>query len=538
MPSPKDPRIRGTASCSLKNHPLPKRAIVFSDTDNDVLCVEKTLRFAGIVNKKGQFTEDAEGLGIFHTGDLVDKKNPDPAVIEYWESFRRRADLSGCQVKIVAGNHELETWQRLTQGETFGLPNKQLTRILRFIETLDLIHVEDSVLFLHGYPTLAFLRTLLHFREVTGKDPNLFNEDHFRKAFRSAEAINQYAYVQGKAGDNYILADVAEASAYYRKHGRNVVTLLRELDIHTVIHGHRPQRSGRQTDYEFAKSIPGVRMISNDTKVRIRGIGATVIRIKPREEPDIVFINTLTENKKTRSFVRGLLQAGDAVTPSLPAQPPTTPETTTSGSAEIQIAPEASTAGPTTIIETADTSPIEVEEAPELTRAQTVAAPESANEGAIEIAIAPEPSSFEPTAPPKSSKTAPVDVESAPESPPVQPMITPEPLESQLVQPADATEESPVIREPATTDPVEIAPTSRLQPEEPPDYIHTGQKTVDEISSVLPQVGASEGEGPRFPTTEGKLGYFRRPKWRRRIVAAVLAASLAGVIVYWLSDSM
>jgi len=76
------------------------------------------------------------------------------------------------------------------------------------------------------------------------------------------------------------------------------------LKIDVVIHGHRPQRSGVQVDYEFGKWIPKVRMIGNDTMVRRRGIGATVIRVTSRGALDMVFINTKTESKKLRRKVQ------------------------------------------------------------------------------------------------------------------------------------------------------------------------------------------------------------------------------------------
>jgi hypothetical protein len=60
---------------------FPARCIVFSDTDNDVNSVKNTLRFAGILDEKDELTDNLEGISIFHTGDLIDKKNPDPSVV-------------------------------------------------------------------------------------------------------------------------------------------------------------------------------------------------------------------------------------------------------------------------------------------------------------------------------------------------------------------------------------------------------------------------------------------------------------------------
>ena len=155
---------------------------------------------------------------------------------------------------------------------------KQVRWLNDFIEGLDLFYVAGPVLFMHGYPTLEFLQTLLHFKEATGKDLNCFNTDHYKKAFRSVKAMRQYAYVRENRQTNYLLYDVADASRYYKKQGRVVGAVLAQLKIGIVIHGHRPQRSGVQVDYEFGKWIPNIRMIGNDTMVRRRGIGATVIR--------------------------------------------------------------------------------------------------------------------------------------------------------------------------------------------------------------------------------------------------------------------
>ncbi len=283
---------------------FPARSIVFSDTDNDMNSVRTTLRFAGILNEAGAFKDTVEGLNIFHTGDLIDKKNPDPCVVKHWEILQQDALTRGCHVKLIAGNHEQEIWQKIRSGEKFGMRAKQVRWLNEFIEDLDLFHVAGPVLFIHGYPTLEFLQTLLHFRETTGKDINCFNREHYKKAFRSVKAMRQYAYVRENRRINYLLYDVADASRYYKKQGRVVSAVLAKLRIDTVIHGHRPQRSGVQADYEFGKWIPKVRMIGNDTMVRRRGIGATVFRVTASGALDTVFINTTTKSKKLRRKIQ------------------------------------------------------------------------------------------------------------------------------------------------------------------------------------------------------------------------------------------
>jgi hypothetical protein len=254
--------VPGKESGNLAERPdFPARSIVFSDTDNDMNSVNNTLRFTGILNGKGGLADDLEGISIFHTGDLIDKKNPDPAVVRYWQGLEKDALAKGCNVKLVVGNHEQEIWQKIRAGE-------------------------------------------LHFEEVTGKDLNCFNDDHYKKAFRSVNAMRQYAYVREGRLTNYLLYDVADASRYYKKQGRAVGAVLAQLQIDIVVHGHRPQRSGVQVDYEFGKWIPKVRMVGNDTMVRRSGIGATIIRLTSGGALDMVFINKKTESKKLRRKIQ------------------------------------------------------------------------------------------------------------------------------------------------------------------------------------------------------------------------------------------
>jgi len=295
---PKEPENRAERPA------FPARCIVFSDTDNDVNSVKNTLSFAGILDEKGEFKDNLEGITIFHTGDLIDKKNPDPSVVAYWQLLQHDALTKGCHIKLIVGNHEQEIWKKIRTGEKFGMGAKQAHWLNEFIESLDLFYVAGPVLFIHGYPTLEFLQTLLHFKKVTGKDLNCFNTDHYKKAFRSVNAMRLYAYVRENRQTNYLLYDVADASRYYKKQGRLVGAVLAQLKIDVVIHGHRPQHSGVQVDYEFGKWIPKVRMIGNDTIVRRNGIGATVIRMTSSGALDIVFINTKTKSKKLRKKVQ------------------------------------------------------------------------------------------------------------------------------------------------------------------------------------------------------------------------------------------
>ncbi|MES9946381.1 MAG: metallophosphoesterase, partial [Candidatus Thiodiazotropha sp.] len=266
------------------------RCIVLSDTENQIVSVENTLRYATIINDRGKLVDDLNGIAIIHTGDLLDKKRPDPSVVDFWRQTRRQAELNGGRVKLIIGNHEQEVWQKIEAGKKIGLGKDQLAELRLFIESLDLFHLEGGVLFIHGYPTLEFLRTLQHYCEVTGNDLNRFNSDHYEKAFKSPK----------------------NALQYYKKHGKSIDMLFKALKIEIVIHGHRPQRSGVQLDYEFRKWLPSVRMISNDTMVGRKGLGATVLRSCTDGKIDIVFINTKNKSKKQRRIISEYLGANQS----------------------------------------------------------------------------------------------------------------------------------------------------------------------------------------------------------------------------------
>jgi hypothetical protein len=91
------------------------------------------------------------------------------------------------------------------------------------------------------------------------------------------------------------------------RQGRLIANVLEQLKINVVVHGHKPQRSGRQADYEFADWIPNIRMVGNDTNVSRKGIGATVIREKSTGTFDVVFINSKTASDELRTEVRETL---------------------------------------------------------------------------------------------------------------------------------------------------------------------------------------------------------------------------------------
>jgi len=292
------------------------RIITFSDTDNDTECVSKTLEFAEIVNADGVLAEDLAGLSIVHTGDILDKKAPNFEVSEYWSQLETQVSERGGAVKILAGNHEQELWQRLKSGEDYGASQRTLNRICSFVERLDLFYVDGPVMFIHAYPSIGFLRSLLRYKDETGSHVNGFNSEHYREAFDSIEALGQYSGTGGESDEQYILYGSDEVKTHYKEYGAEIAATLSEMEIDVVVHGHRPQRSGVQVDYEFGRWVPGIRIVGNDTSVKTQGFGATLIRLELGRAAELCFLNAKASSKKTRKAALTLLrpfgsEAGD-----------------------------------------------------------------------------------------------------------------------------------------------------------------------------------------------------------------------------------
>jgi hypothetical protein len=243
------------------------------------------------------------------TGDLLYKNAPSVSVVRFWETLRAVAAGADCAVHLVAGNHEIEIWRRLASGERLGLRRRERREIRGLIRSMKLFHVEGTTLFIHGYPTVKLLRHIAAYRMGTGNGIDEYNRDCFRAALDNPKQLARYAYPRRNACRGCLLHDLEDPARYYRRHGREVAYLLRALGIETVIHGHRPERTGVQKDYELRRSIPGVRMINNDIQIRLTGLGATAIRQEGDGQTDVLFVNPRSASPKQRTQVRRLLRA-------------------------------------------------------------------------------------------------------------------------------------------------------------------------------------------------------------------------------------
>lgn len=288
---------------------LQRRVVVIGDCENDTDSVESSLRFVGLLGKQGKLKAKARGAHIVQTGDLMHKNAPNPAVVRYWEGLCTAAEAADCSMHIVAGNHELEIWRRLQSGNRLNLSRSEQRAVRRLIRSTKLFHVEGAMLFIHGYPTVKLLRHMQAYVIGTAQSLDDYNQDCFQEAFNDAKLLAKYAYPQRNASRGSLLHDVPDPARYYRRHGREVAALLSAFGIDLVVHGHRPQRSGVQIDYELQRWLPGIRMISNDIQMRLQGLGATVIRKEEGGPMDLLFVNRNTATSAHRADVRRVLRS-------------------------------------------------------------------------------------------------------------------------------------------------------------------------------------------------------------------------------------
>lgn len=262
------------------NNKRGKITFVLSDTDNDLNSVRYALWIAGICRKKGGWREGVRNIRVVHTGDWLNKWRPHTGVLEFFRELKAEAPES-CEVVILVGNHEVEILKRSDRGLRTGLEAGQL----EFIRDQQVMHISGKTLFLHGYPTFHLLRLLKQIQDEK-VELNSFNK-RFRKAFHEG----RYALFREREGLE-IVGDIRRVKEYYIRPcgsepcGLKMSRLLTELKIETVIHGHRPHYL-TQIDDELRIELPGIRVINNDTRAAVTGLGAAIVDASGR----VMFVN-------------------------------------------------------------------------------------------------------------------------------------------------------------------------------------------------------------------------------------------------------
>ncbi|MEO5345008.1 MAG: metallophosphoesterase [Magnetococcus sp. YQC-9] len=265
----------------LKKHAEPRFAVVLSDTDNDLRAVQYALHIVGVCDPEGNWRKGVHGIRVIHTGDWLNKFAPSLAMIDYFLHLSHSAP-KGCDLMILNGNHELDVLHRIEKGEYAYLGPDRFA----FIHGRDLIHVFGKTLFMHGYPTLYLLRFLAQIH-AEKKDLNCFN-DRVRKAFYEGD----HALFRSEEG-KVLMGNIKKARLYYQecsfdgeKRAEKISRMLKELDIYTVVHGHRPNILV-QKDEAIEMETPDVRLVNNDNQPKKSLLGASIVDRKG----EVYFVN-------------------------------------------------------------------------------------------------------------------------------------------------------------------------------------------------------------------------------------------------------
>lgn len=255
--------------------------LVLSDTDNDFSSVLRALWLTGLCDQNGCWTEGLQQIHVVHTGDWLNKWDPNPHVLD---GFKRLQETTpeGCQLTLLNGNHELSILQMADQGLRTPLTAEDLA----FIRRQHLLHIDRETLFLHGYPSTDLLLILKQF-EREGTEREAFN-DRLHKVFFDG----RYPLFR-ESRSLHLIGDIKSPRLYYNQksqnglyRGRQTAAILQELGLTTVVHGHKPG-SETQQDHELQEDIPGIRVINNDNRIRQTGWGGLLLS----SQGDTVFIN-------------------------------------------------------------------------------------------------------------------------------------------------------------------------------------------------------------------------------------------------------
>jgi hypothetical protein len=274
LPSLLSPRTDAVSVDVAVAAPEPaRRWMVFSDTDNEVEPMRYALWLTGLCDRRGHWKAFVRNVTVIHTGDWINKWDPDPYAIDFLKRLQESAPET-CRVILLNGNHEISLLRRMDAGESLPLAQSDS----EFIRRQSIIHVERDTLFVHGYPTLdllGFLQQLLDEHAAL----NDFN-DRFRRAFfHGAHAWFRQPQGFEMLGDlpvpiTRFYAELDQQTGISK--GMLTGSLLSGMGIRRVIHGHKPNDAVQQ-DHELGDDVPGIRFINNDNRVRKTGLGGLLL---------------------------------------------------------------------------------------------------------------------------------------------------------------------------------------------------------------------------------------------------------------------
>ncbi|MFA6338640.1 MAG: metallophosphoesterase [Candidatus Paceibacterota bacterium] len=299
---PPENNIEKTKAESAEKNPAEVEIIALTDTHNDKKAIIRNLKFHEIVDKNGEWQEGVANLVIVHEGDIINKQNPNSECIEYLMHLKQTAP-DGCFVEIQIGNHELEY---LVEHAGMQEGKKDCEMIAR----MSIASHFGPVLFVHGYPTIQLLE------EITKRGGIQEGVDSLNKQFQDAasnslsgnkDGLGYFSFekINNTTGEKNIFRNI-KPEKYYKKHGAEIVALLKQLGIQIVVHGHSGQKKGVQIADEFKEFLPDITMINNDVSVsryknekKKTRLGSTKITVVNDEEHTEAVTDIKLVNRKS-----------------------------------------------------------------------------------------------------------------------------------------------------------------------------------------------------------------------------------------------
>ncbi len=238
--------------------PNKTEVIAITDTHNDYEAIVRNLRIHGVINERGEWMEGAKNVKIIHTGDVVNKTNPDKQSLEYIVHLKQTAPES-CSVEVLAGNHEIEYLMNAAGVAEEGSERKLIADNMSFLGE------DGPILYVHGHPSRTLLKKILS-KGMTG-----FNEQ-FKEAMQLSlsgnnEKLKRFSFKKKDLKkDEKPYQKKVTLEDYYKIHGPEIQRMLLKLGYRFVVHGHASQQGGVQKMDEFPE-MPEITFINNDVSV-------------------------------------------------------------------------------------------------------------------------------------------------------------------------------------------------------------------------------------------------------------------------------
>ena len=180
---------------ALRN-PQPERLVALGDVHGDLAATTRALRLAGAIDESNAWIGGK--LALVQTGDILDRGNDEPEILNLFVSLQKQAEAVGGAVYRLNGNHELmnamgdfryvteEGYRDFAEPGTEAKPLTAEARARAFLPggshasrlaQFDLVTVVGDTVFVHGGVLPRFVESL----EQANRDARCFLAGHLKE---------------------------------------------------------------------------------------------------------------------------------------------------------------------------------------------------------------------------------------------------------------------------------------------------------------------------------------------------------------------